>query len=482
LKVQIMEAADNNEFFESQWRQAFDGASVTPPPMVWERVEARLATQKEGKYRKAIFYYRWAAAAMTTVAVGLGAALWLNGTSSIAEQEVASAAAMEATATEQAQTPELREMKMENEIASSGPSAIEDYQRNGGSKSGTPTLASVAAVSAPSGRPAAEAPLFSEEGENTFETSIAAVTGIFRSEKLISNLSKIEVDHLYGVVRPTQKKRKELGDAPLLAGLGIGSGTFDPNYGFRSGGGLFNNASADETSLIASSTTGAKSNDFNYQNGLAGASTVRGYNESNGQGGTFSFGASVGKRIFRRLLLQTGLQYGRYNSNGTTNLVLNDKSNNKRYALNQTSLANESVQDVFATSQYSYEGEPTRITSTYEFISVPVKLGVILLDRRTGVVLNTGVSNDFLVSNLIKSKDNDIEEVKTKSGDSSPYKKMYVNGTVGLEVNYAINNHYKVVVEPYYRQALTSLTKNADGYSSSPRLWGVQAGVRYELR
>jgi hypothetical protein len=478
-----MEAADNNEFFESQWRQAFDGASVSPSPMVWERVEARLATQKEGKYRKAIFYYRWAAAAMTTVAVGLGVALLLNGTSSLVENEIAGNAKENVVNSQAPQSPELRDMKMENEVASTTSTLNKEDRPDFYQKDTKPSLA-VATVGNSSSEATSRVAIPIDEtsapGENTFDVAIPAVAGIFRSERLVSDLSKLEVNHLYGVVRPMQIKKRQMGDQPLLAGLGVGSGTFNPNYGFRSGGSLFASASADEASLVAENSGELKTNDFNTANGLVGAASSRGYNESNTQGGTFSFGASIGKRIFRKILLHTGLQYGRYNSNGSTNLVLNDESNNKRYALNQVSLLSDDIQEVFSSSQYSYDGERTKITNTYEFISVPVKVGVILLDRRAGIVLNTGVSNEFLLGSVIKGKD--LDDVRTKSGDKSPYRSVYLNGTLGLEVNYAINSHYKVVVEPYYRQAITSLTKNTDGYASAPRLWGVQAGVRYELR
>ncbi|MEQ8533004.1 MAG: hypothetical protein RIB86_14215, partial [Imperialibacter sp.] len=360
-----MEAADNNEFFESQWRQAFDGASVPPSPMVWERVEARLATQKEGKYRKAIFYYRWVAAAMTTVAVGLGVALLLNGTSSLVENEVAGNAKENVVNSQVAQNPELRDMKMENEVASTTSTLNKEdkpdfYQKDTKSFLAATTVGnSGSEATRPVAIPAEET---SAPGENTFDAAIPAVTGIFRSERLVSDLSKLEVNHLYGVVRPMQRKKREIGDQPLLAGLGVGSGTFNPNYGFRSGGSLFASASADEASLVAQNSGELKTNDFNTANGLVGAVSSRGYNESNTQGGTFSFGASIGKRIFRKILLHTGLQYGRYNSNGSTNLVLNDESNNKRYALNQVSLLSDDILEVFSSSQYSYDGERTKIT------------------------------------------------------------------------------------------------------------------------
>ncbi len=475
-----MEAADNNEFFESQWRQAFDGASVTPPPMVWERVESRLASQKEGKYRKAIFFYRWTAAAMTTVAVGLGAVLMLRSPSTVMEAEIAENTGQMPVPTNATDKMQAREMKLENALASTSTLLMkEDSNDNGREEKAAIPIAmdghrseqnSEAAALLVNGASAALV-------EDAFDVAIPPVSGIYESKKLVSALSVLEVDHLYGVARPITGRKKMISDQPLVAGLGIGSGTFNPNYGFRSGGGLFNAVSVDESASLASKN----SSDFNEANGMS-SSSARGYNESNDQGGSFAFGASIGKRIFRKLLLQTGLQYGRYNSNGSTNVVLKDESNDKRYALIQASLVSDNVQDVFSTSQFSYEGENTKLTNTYEFISIPVKLGVVLLDRRAGVVLNTGISNEFLVGNLIKAKSEDIEQVKTKVGDSSPYRSVYVNGTLGVEVNYAINNRYKIVVEPYFRQALTSLTKNTDGYSSAPRLWGVQAGVRYELR
>lgn len=483
-----MEAADNKEFFESQWRQAFDGASVTPPPMVWERVEARLATQKEAKYKKAIFYYRWAAAAMTTVAVGLGAVLLINGRFVSSEATVADAApSVEKTDVPTANLFQMQLQLPESSLGTAVPELMDEPMKPLSSNSRAALIAQAAGsseqVAALAGAPAGIVSDQDESAVNDFSTPVLAVLGIHESAALASNLGKVAVDRLYGVARPVPARRVLAEDQPLIAGLGLGSGTFDPNYGYRSGGsGLFNASSADEgLAVTGNDYSDPRFEAFNSAAGLR-AGTNSGPRENNTQGGSFSVGGSIGKRIFRRLLVHTGINYGRYNSNGSTSLVLNDETNSKRYALNQASFNSGSVQEVLSSSQYTYESEAADVTNTYEFISVPVKLGIILLDRRTGIVFNTGISNEFLLGNLIKSKDSGFEDVKTKSGEGSPYRNVYLNGTLGLEVNYAINSHYKVVVEPYYRQAFTSLTKDADGYSSAPRLWGVQAGVRYELR
>lgn len=483
-----MEAADNKEFFESQWRQAFDGASVTPPPMVWERVEARLATQKEAKYKKAIFYYRWAAAAMTTVAVGLGAVLLINSRFVSSEAAVAAVAPVHEKAEVSTADPFHTQPRLpESSLAAALPELLDEPLKPLSDNSKVALIAQAAGsneqIAALGGVPAGTVSGEDESAVNDFSTPILTVSAIHQSAALASNIGKVAVNRLYGVARPVPAKRRLVENQPLIAGLGLGSGTFDPNYGYRSGGsGLFNASSADEgLALTGNDYSDPRFEAFNSAAGLrAGASSSP--RENNTQGGSFSVGGSIGKRIFRRLLVHTGINYGRYNSNGSTSLVLNDETNSKRYALNQASFNSGSVQDVLSSSQYTYESEAANVTNTYEFISVPVKLGVILLDRRTGIVLNTGISNEFLLGNLIKSKDSGFEDVKTKSGEGSPYRNVYLNGTLGLEVNYAINSHYKVVVEPYYRQAFTSLTKNTEGYSSAPRLWGVQAGVRYELR
>lgn len=488
-----MEAADNKEHFESQWRQAFEGAAITPPPMVWQKIEASLATQKESGYKKKIFFYQVAAAAMAVLAAGLGALMLVN--SEAPEQEQLSGRTLVVqdispigkTADKPA-TPgpanaeRLADMKA-TEAGAAGASSGDSFSGNGTTFSESRNALALAANDNE-----AEAPVFSgfvkgsaatERIEMKFE-GITARSG----KELESNVKALKVSHLYGVARPVVGAREKIENQPLLASLGVGAGSFDPNYRFRSGSSnLMNTSGAAAYSAVSLAPAGAESTSdrFNQFNGLQ-TNHSRSYREQYSEGGSFSIGGGVGKRIFRKILLHTGLYYGRSSSSGSTDLVLNDSSSNRKFAVNQAALYDQSVKEIYESGSYSYRGEFTNVNNRYEFLTVPVKLGFVLLDRRTGLVLNSGISTEILLSNSVRPDAEGFETTKTRAGEDSPFRNVYFNGTLGLEVNYKIASQYKLFFEPYYRHAITSFTKNSEGFTSSPRTWGVQAGVRYELR
>jgi len=486
-----MEAADNRGLFESQWREALEGAKVPAPPMVWEKIEAQLATQKEGKYKKMIFFYRMTAAAMTTIAVGLGTVMLFNSSPLQNEQNIAATelqappseengAGVTSSATESVAkiTEAARQAIPSRHTESAG------YQAESTNEPQAYVASSEGQFPSPASADEGDADMHSQSAIMSRQNKLLempTIQPIFANTDLESAVQELSVDHLYGVARPVLSNKRERNSYPLVAGLGLGAGSFDPNYGYRSGGnGLLNFASAStsEASLVVADES-SKNAEFGSATNLP-INSSRTYNESHSQGGSFAFGANIGKRIFKRLIVHTGIQYGRYNSNGNTSLQLTDNTNNKTYAVNQASLRSAEVQDVYSNGNFSYDEEHTGVVNTYEFVSVPVKLGAVLMDRRMGVVLNTGLSSEFLLSNTVKA--GNLEAVTTKASEPSPYRNVYLNGTVGVELNYNIAPGYKFVIEPYLRHALTTLTKSTDGFVSSPRLWGIQAGVRYELR
>lgn len=516
-----MEAADNKEHFENQWRQAFDQAGMAPPPMAWHKIEATLATQKEGVYKKTIFYYRLAAAAMATVAVGLGAALLFNSDEAnrqdyriasesvryqneLKEETSSSATARPGQAGEEMEDVNASEKgslaKGEPEAKSGMGNELPKGKEmapgfDSGGSGGAPGLVAAnedheqvkAASGYTGGGPVKGSGMVAASEHTLAEKDVFSLPGLTARPvaEIPTKVEVLSVSHLYGVARPVIRNKEASGDQPLLASVGLGAGSFDPNYSFsnnRNSAFLSGSGNADRTGFsVAPGGAETVSDQFNSSNGLS-TQNARGYNENYNQGGAFSVGVGVGKRLFKRLLVHTGLYYGRFNSSGSTNLILTDSASDKRYAVNTASLYNEDVQNVYGNGNYSYRSEETGVTNMYEFLTVPMKVGFVLLDGRTGLVLNTGVSSEILLSNVVRPDGSGIEVTRNKAGDDSPYRNIYFNGTLGLEVNYQVASNYRVVVEPYYRHALTTFTKNSESHSSSPRIWGIQAGLRYELR
>ncbi len=126
--------------------------------------------------------------------------------------------------------------------------------------------------------------------------------------------------------------------------------------------------------------------------------------------------------------------------------------------------------------------EEIQLKNSYEFASVPFKAGYIVLDRKLNIAMLAGITGDFLLRNRISHSENLINEVTNKAGEDSPYKSMYINGTIGTSLGYLIADHYYLNLEPSYRTALNDLTKEAFTLTSRPNSFYLTFGISYRFK
>lgn len=104
-------ASSEEHTFENEWRRRFDDASETPPPALWERIEARLDEEEEERVMVIPFWQRtqqlrWVAAASVTALLLAVGGWWLK--TNLPEKSVAAS-------TQLAQQPRATETtKLEN--------------------------------------------------------------------------------------------------------------------------------------------------------------------------------------------------------------------------------------------------------------------------------------------------------------------------------------------------------------------------------
>ena len=76
-------ASSEEHTFENEWRRRFDDASETPPPALWERIEARLDEEEEESVMVIPFWQRtqklrWVAEASVTALLLAVGGWWLK--------------------------------------------------------------------------------------------------------------------------------------------------------------------------------------------------------------------------------------------------------------------------------------------------------------------------------------------------------------------------------------------------------------------
>jgi hypothetical protein len=121
---------------------------------------------------------------------------------------------------------------------------------------------------------------------------------------------------------------------------------------------------------------------------------------------------------------------------------------------------------------------PYEINSVNEYLSVPVQAGYLLVDRKIGLQLNSGLSTDFFMQNTLTDKSGQLASFSSSAGTESPYRMVSWAGLVGTELSYKIATHYRVAITPGLRYSLNSVLKS-DAVSANPLVWDVGFRFRY---
>ena len=467
--------------FDRLWENAFSEAEMAPSDHVWDRIDASLSKEETGKYRKRVFIYKLLTAASIAFAFGIGglslnyyfqndnlAPLTLNNTtpSVLPPEEQA-----DITANSESPRPNSNEIKkddvFENPIQTS---------KNSG-QSGDMVSTSLATL--------VQESQAGDNAQTTIKTGIIAARQInsvralnplgIESSDSDMDILAMAPEHIYMIPimpRGSSKKNRETDDMNFIAGLDFSTGLFDPNFGQTSSA-VFSNSNG--------FTAMANAGKFNDQ--LASFNTVnkdflavRESGKKTSPEVSFSYGANVGFKVSRRILLQTGIAYRKSNSTTSSNAYIEEVSSGKRIP-------------VIASYNYNLMGlsvvnsmNETSLTNQFEFASVPLRAGYLILDRKLNLTVLAGVSSEFFLGNKITGGGNFLESISETKGESSPYKDVYFNGSIGTMLGYSIFGNYNITIEPGYRFAINSFTKDNFYLNSYPSSFMLAFGVTYNFK
>ena len=247
------------------------------------------------------------------------------------------------------------------------------------------------------------------------------------------------------------KKNTETKES-LWASLGASTGNYSPSSDFGS--------SSPTTSKVLYQSPGGLSNS---------AQSV--YSTTSSKGSMFSVGMNLGKRISNRWLVQGGVSY--------LNQAIGYTSNFAMVGVNNSVMA--SVADFANLKSFSSVvpvAAPYQINSVNKYISVPVQAGYLLVDRKLGLQLNSGVSTDIFMQNTLTDESGQLDSYSSGAGDSSPYRTISWAGLLGTELSYKIATQYRISIAPGLRYSLNSVLKS-NSSSTNPLVWDVGFRFRY---
>jgi hypothetical protein len=238
----------------------------------------------------------------------------------------------------------------------------------------------------------------------------------------------------------------------LWTSLGVGAGTF---------------------SSITSLSEAAPASSFNsyYLSNAVESETSAG-------GSSYSVGLQLGGSLSKRWVVQGGFNYLSQQSQYTSNAAVYD---DQRGYYSATSVAELNMnQDVvgnaiLGTSDYHVNSQRT-------YISVPVIAGYRILDRSFGIMLNTGISTDLFLQQVLTTDNEAIASSSTGRESDSPYRPVNFSGLLGTEFSYRLADRYRVALNPGIRYPFSSIYKSETGIENMPFSFDVALRFNYIFR
>lgn len=502
--------------FEQAWHDAFDGKEMDPSPDLWQNLDRHLANQESKKYRRGIIVYKWIAAASVVIAL-MVSAVYLYKT------YITSAPEISEVQPDNESTQEQNEALLESTPTPLNPSqtTLSDNATRNAAKSTNPGATGKAdsnvarnidktvepkgpEVASSQGANSKANPGESgsnsrdnrqglddsqaitqlsdiSETGNTTEKGSSPRYGLFPTEDKRRNEKATDVDalaskgatldHLEPEVDhitiqkvinfgedPFMKKEREVYEESLWAGINVSSGYFDPNFGSERGG------SADAANSVSPSV-------FSLDDGGISEGSV---SQENSGGQSFAFGFNMGKRIAKKWVLQSGVSYLSYTSDGSTNAFY-ELSDQSRAPASESFNLNNAESLNLASSVINYDNQ-------FQFLSIPVRAGYVLLDKKVSLVLSAGVGTDFFLRNEVTSDDAGLQDFSVSPGGDSPYRSVYFNGLMGTQLRYRFSKHYSFTFEPSYSIAINSFSKSDSNLNSFPNVFRLGVGLKYHFR
>ncbi|HLZ16719.1 MAG TPA: hypothetical protein VKQ08_06755, partial [Cyclobacteriaceae bacterium] len=165
-------------------------------------------------------------------------------------------------------------------------------------------------------------------------------------------------------------------------------------------------------------------------------------------GSSYSFGVLAGMRVADRVVLQSGVQYMNQSIGSSSNIsTLGSLSSLVKYS---------SSPSIAYTTTSPYD-----IVSANEFVSVPLQAGYLILDKRVGFQLNSGVSTDFFIRNTLSDPSGQRQSYSQSAGQDSPYRSVNFSGLMSSELSYKMGSHYRVSLVPGFRYSFNPILKSA---------------------
>lgn len=452
--------------FENQWKDALSDASHTPPPEIWDRIEADLdKNKKRGIFWLNPFLLSGVAAAIMLVLATLF--LFKNAQTPVAKSIEKSA---QPTNESQSLKPSIsnepvelnQEISAQEKIPSENnhliaKSTLKEKVAKGSSFTDNKQIQSdlvAATIETPQSKDS-ESPI-------TQINKLASLAYLEMGNSFQGFRNKLEV---LRDDTPIQTKKNRESWFGVLAF----NAPFNPNF----------STPQFQTQALSAAQNSAGLNAFDKGvNGTSGMPNGNYYSSSSRtdvydsykRGRAMSFGVSFGKRLKNRLSLETGVRYTKASATHQSNVYSLNKTTGKYESFTLSNYVlpengnNDVIVSVNGTSQHDYN-----------FVSIPILLNYNIINAgRFNVNAVGGLSSELLISgNVVNSKYSET----SFNASNSRFRAVNLAGVTGLRLSYALTNLLDINLGSTYQHFLTSGIESSQDASFKPSMFGMNLGL-----
>lgn len=460
--------------FDDAWREAFEGGEQSPSVNVWASLESKLAAMEGvAMKRRVIFYQRLAAAcALFAVAIGSLTSYYFNTKEAnertrLTEQK---AGFPEKEGNQDQGSTEVND-HIENEKSISiridngkgeSNTGVEAKRKN---KITRPTQAAegvnqrLASVNNETQNPT----VFESNGVDATSvkyrnrtSATLTIKDILSVEPKVSGTVKdvaiVRILPAMPASMMATSRRDKRTTENFWASVGAAAGNYQPQVG---------------SGTIAQADALQSAPGFSAVSNTTAASNVA------SQGTSYSVGLNLAKKVSPRWLLLGGVSYLNQAIDYTSNFASVDQSNKVSAYTNDYATSGKSSTITFTS--------PYELNSVNQFISVPVQAGFLLVDRKVGLQINSGVATNIFLQNTLTDKSGQLMKHTESAGNDSPYNSFSWSALMATELSYKVGSHYRVSLVPGFHYSISPLLKSASE-SGNSIFWDVGFRFRYILK
>lgn len=484
------------ENFESQWAKAFDNASLKPSDNLWDKIDGQI----NGESKKRVFYffpntgYAATAAASIVCLLGLSIFIQLRDSKPI-------------TKTEYAYTPEsiTTEKETVEELSTTSESKIHISSAKGDNDIPPTDKDNTLLASHNSGIPQKAMPIIlpkhDDEDMIANVQSVASVLSVSSISSKQNDLALTLIDNKklldsntnipdftpptirtkyddWAVLLAIEEEQKESQSRPIIASAFVSPTLNFPDLsisGASQDGMVYSvapsyydviNEGSDYTPDVEMGDSPSQTPELPSKEDLKSVSLAdeQNYTLSN----SYSFGVRIGKRVKNKWVIQSGLDYSKYQYTAESNYLIKSIIGGKTIRNSTETFQRATNNKLESVDNYNKQHD-------FDILSIPIEAGYILLDKKVKITLTAGLSTNLLLNHEFSTSIITDDDKNLYTGEFNP---IYIGSQIGGEISYAILDNISLFGTPNYKMGLTSFSKSDILLGEYPNDFGMLFGVK----